>query len=627
MKVFFTITSLIISVIFSASCYAQTIDVDSNRELMWKVKSNFDEFMFAEATGDSINIASDNALKALCEQISVTVKSETVVKTVEKTVGDDVEVKQVIDQAIQTFSNLKLNNYQTLIVGIPKGKNKYYTAFAFIGREQVNEIINDLAEKEKEAYEKRAEDIAYYYEHGTNSMKTLRVGEALKSFYWGYVLSKGMPFKLNVKNVGEVPAESHLNGRINSILNNVFVSVADVSEEKINSLQSVYRLKLNFVYKEGSKTDKITTLFFSVNDGYNWSKPVSVHDGVGFVEMSRMPNNITVRCIYKYDKSETPDMVWELVEGDNTFFATAERRCSTKTVQPVAESKSEKVVAKEIKSISLETADIERDHETMLDVMAQVEQAISNRKYDSVKQYFTTEGFRDFTALCKSGNAVIMDKPEYIFIDYKGLTICRSILMKFSYSNRKEFVEYVSFRFTPDNKIESIAYTMPSTDERAILGDARLNPNSRMALLTFMEDYQTAYALRDIDYLERVFSEDALIITGHKIHTKKREVAINETVYDTVSKAKYIEGLRSHFDRREYINLNFTETEFRQSANQKDVFSIQVRQEYNSNVYGDVGYLFLLVDLRGEDPVIHVRAWNEDHTDINDRFSMRDVEW
>lgn len=98
--------------IFSASCYAQTIDVNSNRELMEKVKANFDEFMFAEATGDSINIASDNALRALCEQISVTVRSEAVLKTVEEVVGDDFEVKQVFDQAIQTFSNLKLNNFR-----------------------------------------------------------------------------------------------------------------------------------------------------------------------------------------------------------------------------------------------------------------------------------------------------------------------------------------------------------------------------------------------------------------------------------------------------------------------------------------------------------------------------------
>ncbi len=45
----------------------------------------------------------------------------------------------------------------------------------------------------------------------------------------------------------------------------------------------------------------------------------------------------------------------------------------------------------------------------------------------------------------------------------------------------------------------------------------------------------------------------------------------------------------------------------------KIMFGIQIKQEYSSSNYGDMGYLFLLVDLNEPDrPVIQVRTWQPD---------------
>lgn len=38
--------------------------------------------------------------------------------------------------------------------------------------------------------------------------------------------------------------------------------------------------------------------------------------------------------------------------------------------------------------------------------------------------------------------------------------------------------------------------------------------DSRICLIRFLEDYQTAYALKRLDYIESIFSDDAWIITG-----------------------------------------------------------------------------------------------------------------
>ena len=87
------------------------------------------------------------------------------------------------------------------------------------------------------------------------------------------------------------------------------------------------------------------------------------------------------------------------------------------------------------------------------------------------------------------------------------------------------------------------------------------------------------------------------------------------------------------FNSQEYINIRFTETVFTkqksssdEGKNGEDIFGVRLLQEYTSATYGDVGYLFLMVDLRDKlRPVIHVRAWQPDKTDINTLVGLKDI--
>ena len=215
-------------------------------------------------------------------------------------------------------------------------------------------------------------------------------------------------------------------------------------------------------------------------------------------------------------------------------------------------------------------------------------------------------------------------------LDFGPITLCRSITMQFSFlNNKKQFIEDVTFRFNADNLVESLAFTLSDVAESDILGKGNWDRDSRLLLMSFLEDYQTAYALGRIDYLERIFSEQALIIVGNKLMQRKMDndrIIITESVkYDTLSKVQYMRRLREHFGRKKYINLNFPETDFERSSNGKNFYGIRVRQEYFSDTYGDVGYLFLLVDLRFDEPVIHVRAWQNDKLPMEDLFDLSDV--
>ena len=94
--------------------------------------------------------------------------------------------------------------------------------------------------------------------------------------------------------------------------------------------------------------------------------------------------------------------------------------------------------------------------------------------------------------------------------------------------------------------------------------------------------------------------------------------------YDASTEHGYIEYeklyLNRIFNNNEFVNLTFTNTDFSTVNGIKDVIGVQVKQEYLSSTYGDTGFLFLMVDLRGEKPVIHVRTWQPKETPVGEKI-------
>ena len=54
-------------------------------------------------------------------------------------------------------------------------------------------------------------------------------------------------------------------------------------------------------------------------------------------------------------------------------------------------------------------------------------------------------------------------------------------------------------------------------------------------------------------------------------------------------------------------------------------YGIQIKQLYNSATYGDIGYLYLMVDMTDADkPQIKVRTWQPNQTPLEDLFHSGD---
>lgn len=141
----------------------------------------------------------------------------------------------------------------------------------------------------------------------------------------------------------------------------------------------------------------------------------------------------------------------------------------------------------------------------------------------------------------------------------------------------------------------------------------------RQLILDYVEQFRTAYNQKDINFLNQVFSEDALIITGTVIQQKHSEgFSTPKIKYNKLSKEQYIQKLRGIFARNSYIKVTFDEIEVMRHPVNPNFYGVTLLQGWTAGKlkgedYHDEGYLFLLWDFTNESaPQIHVRTWQPD---------------
>jgi len=136
----------------------------------------------------------------------------------------------------------------------------------------------------------------------------------------------------------------------------------------------------------------------------------------------------------------------------------------------------------------------------------------------------------------------------------------------------------------------------------------------RQLILDYVEQFRTAYNQKDINFLNQVFSDDALIITGKVIQQKHAEgFSTPKIQYNKQTKDQYIKNLRGVFARNSYIKVTFDEIEVMRHPVNPNFYGVTLLQGWTSGKYHDDGYLFLLWDFTNESaPQIHVRTWQPD---------------
>jgi len=175
----------------------------------------------------------------------------------------------------------------------------------------------------------------------------------------------------------------------------------------------------------------------------------------------------------------------------------------------------------------------------------------------------------------------------------------------------------IAIDFGPTGKIEDVNFTMGTTEYASLIktGEELNDLDRRMQIIHWCEQFQNAYNKCDLSFMQRIFSDDAIIITG-KITTRpggKSDVRINnpqKVEYVQQTKEQYLRGLEGVFRRAKYINVKFSEYKIVRHGSKPNYYGVTLVQDWATNTYKDQGIVFLVWDFSNEDePKIHVRTW------------------
>lgn len=177
----------------------------------------------------------------------------------------------------------------------------------------------------------------------------------------------------------------------------------------------------------------------------------------------------------------------------------------------------------------------------------------------------------------------------------------------------------ITITFDPQGRISDFVISMGLHQYASMMKGAKTleDIDQRHQILHFVEQFRTAYCEKDKQFLEDIFSDDALIITGRVRKRTSVDRGISSVIdYTKQTKREYLSRLFKKFDMpNSYINVKFDDIEVERNPLNPNIYGVTVRQEWHSTGYSDVGTVFLLWDFTNKDkPKIYVRTWqpNED---------------
>ena len=563
-------------------------------------------YVWGRGVGTSLEEADKHALQDLASQVSVSVDNriETTIENVSQAKGENLEAQELQRSKVSTTGDLRVSSSVSLAncKRMVKEEGGTFIVLRYVPAEEVEKM-----------YDGRKDKIGELIRAGERAQERNKVGDALRNFYWALKMTLSIPPE-HQGDEGRVVA-SHLREQIGDILDSIEISVA-----KIEKGEDANTAELAFLYRG----QPMTNGDFQYFDGYDWIWS-SIKDGVGVAEISADMKTIPLRVEYEYQRLWKSDpMVEEILEQRPTRipYRQSERHVSTgalKAENP-APVKNAKAVVKEITVDSLSICN-KKEVTSQADIIAPLIQAIEKRAYDDVRGLCSDNGWRWFEKLVKYGNAKIIERNALQMTAFANGYLVRGIKASFSFKkNNKKFVEDLVF-YIKDNKIEGINFGLEQSALEDILRHSMWDPQSRLVLINFLENYKTAYALERLDYLNAVFSDDALIIVGNRLpQTKVSEITAFDKesfAHNKLTKSQYMQQLERVFAKQEYVNIQFEDAAVKKTNRTSERYEIIIKQNYYSATYADKGYLYLLADISDpEQPVIYVRVWDENRNNL-----------
>lgn len=550
-------------------------------------------YLYGEGGGVTLQAAKEAALADLIQKISVTVHSDFTSKERELNQDGNVTSDAEYQSIIRSYSTATLTNVKTIVLKPEPDAS----VFLYIAKSEIDRIFESRVAKAKE-----------FVGNADEALKNGQIDDALRYYYWSYCLVKSLRYPNEAK--------IFVDGQERSLLAWLPTRIDDVmGKVKVQSRRTAdntYEITATY---DGRPVRSMDYTYF---DGVDNSPVYSILDGKGLVELrpGMAMDAVQLKLEYEFRGLSRNDSEVEAVVGamKPAVYRRAYHRVALDGAASPAESTSTDVNGSMQSPLAL------TDMGTLgTAVMKPVMQALRSGSIEQCRQKFTADGWEEFSKLMGYGKVTLMDDIHLDYFADGDCVVCRGLPVSCRFNRGRVFNEKLSFYI--DSNSKQITHVAMGLGREAmndvVLGHLDWSEKSRTRIVGFLEDYRTAYATKNLEYLDKVFDDNAVIVLGKRLQVapqlnKEGYMNNHRVQFTQLTKREFLRNLRRQFQSKDYINLHFSQNRIYQLQKGVERYGIEIKQDYYSSNYGDTGYLTLIFDLTNPDqPVIHVRTWQE----------------
>uniref|UniRef100_UPI003FEFCA48 LPP20 family lipoprotein n=1 Tax=Candidatus Limisoma sp. TaxID=3076476 RepID=UPI003FEFCA48 len=550
-------------------------------------------YLYGEGGGVTLQAAKEAALADLIQKISVTVHSDFTSKERELNQDGNVTSDAEYQSIIRSYSTATLTNVKTIVLKPEPDAS----VFLYIAKSEIDRIFESRVAKAKE-----------FVGNADEALKNGQIDDALRYYYWSYCLVKSLRYPNEAK--------IFVDGQERSLLAWLPMRIDDVmGKVKVQSRRTAdntYEITATY---DGRPVRSMDYTYF---DGVDNSPVYSILDGKGLVELrpGMAMDAVQLKLEYEFRGLSRNDSEVEAVVGamKPAVYRRAYHRVALDSAASPAESTSTDVNGSMQSPLALTNMGT-----LGTAVMKPVMQALRSGSIEQCRKKFTAEGWEEFSKLMGYGKVTLMDDIHLDYFADGDCVVCRGLPVSCRFNRGRVFNEKLSFYI--DSNSKQITHVAMGLGREAmndvVLGHLDWSEKSRTRIVGFLEDYRTAYATKNLEYLDKVFDDNAVIVLGKRLQVapqlnKEGYMNNHRVQFTQLTKREFLRNLRRQFQSKDYINLHFSQNRIYQLQKGVERYGIEIKQDYYSSNYGDTGYLTLIFDLTNPDqPVIHVRTWQE----------------
>lgn len=550
-------------------------------------------YLYGEGGGVTLQAAKEAALADLIQKISVTVHSDFTSKERELNQDGNVTSDAEYQSIIRSYSTATLTNVKTIVLKPEPDAS----VFLYIAKSEIDRIFESRVAKAKE-----------FVGNADEALKNGQIDDALRYYYWSYCLVKSLRYPNEAKIFVDGQERSllaWLPTRIDDVMGKVKVQPRRTAD-------NTYEITATY---DGRPVRSMDYTYF---DGVDNSPVYSILDGKGLVELrpGMAMDAVQLKLEYEFRGLSRNDSEVEAVVGamKPAVYRRAYHRVALDGAASPAERTSTDVNGSMQSPLAL------TDMGTLgTAVMKPVMQALRSGSIEQCRKKFTAEGWEEFSKLMGYGKVTLMDDIHLDYFADGDCVVCRGLPVSCRFNRGRVFNEKLSFYI--DSNSKQITHVAMGLGREAmndvVLGHLDWSEKSRTRIVGFLEDYRTAYATKNLEYLDKVFDDNAVIVLGKRLQVapqlnKEGYMNNHRVQFTQLTKREFLRNLRRQFQSKDYINLHFSQNRIYQLQKGVERYGIEIKQDYYSSNYGDTGYLTLIFDLTNPDqPVIHVRTWQE----------------